>query len=310
MTSFTPMPPLPEGSLLAVIAPAGPARAERVTQVQPFIESLGFRARLFPSCFVNQHDDEAFLAAPDTVRLADLHAALADPAISALWCLRGGYGSGRLLPRIDRALVRRAGKLLIGYSDITALHAVWVNEGLAALHAPMPASDLLLPGREADTAALLAVLRQGISGGQVWAPERAATRLHHPGQAEGLLVGGNLSLVASLLGTPGPVPVAGNILFLEDINEEPYKVDRYFCQLRDAGVLGACSGFLIGSFSEQASPEAVLAEFLLPLNKPVLAGWPSGHGTPNRPLLLGRPVRLDAGAGTITYLPGASALAP
>jgi muramoyltetrapeptide carboxypeptidase LdcA involved in peptidoglycan recycling len=108
--------------------------------------------------------------------------------------------------------------------------------------------------------------------------------------AEGPLIGGNLSLVAALLGTPWAWDARGAILFLEDVNEEPYRVDRLLTQLRLAGVLDAAAGFVLGSFTEEASPTALLQEMLGGLGKPVLAGWPSGHGTPNRPLPMGLPV--------------------
>jgi muramoyltetrapeptide carboxypeptidase len=201
-----------------------------------------------------------------------------------------------------RRLVRRAAKLLIGYSDITALHALWARQGLASLHAPMAASDLLLPG-QGDREAFFGLLRQGCwpaSAGARAGPQRAC--LCRPGVAEGPLIGGNLSLVAALLGTPWAWDARGAILFLEDVNEEPYRVDRLLTQLRLAGVLDAAAGFVLGSFTEEASPTGLLQQMLGGLGKPVLAGWPSGHGTPNRPLPLGLRVRLDAQAGSLTLL--------
>ena len=128
------------------------------------------------------------------------------------------------------------------------------------------------------------------------------TALRREGIAEGPLIGGNLSLVAALCGTPWAFDARGAVLFLEDINEEPYRVDRLLCQLRLAGVLDAASGFLIGSFTETASPQSVLAEYLHPLNKPILDGWPAGHGSPNRALPIGARVRLDATQATLTLL--------
>ncbi len=290
---------LQPGDLVAVLAPAGPARPEALQAIEPLYARQGYRLRLYPSC----RAEDGYLAGPDALRLADLHAALADDAVAAIHCLRGGYGAMRLLDGIDAALVRRARKLLIGYSDITALHALWCREGLASLHAPMPASDLVKPGREDDETALFALLRQGLRAGDVLAPALdPATRaagLHVGGRAQGRLVGGNLSLVAALLGTPWAWDAAGAILFLEDVGEEPYRVDRLLTQLRLAGVLGAAAGFVLGSFTEQEPPAALLREMLATLGKPLLAGWPSGHGTPHRPLPLGVRVALDADAGTL-----------
>ncbi len=291
---------LKPGDLVAVVAPAGPVSAEQLAAVPALYQRHGLRVRLYPGC----HASTGYLAGPDALRLADLHAALADGEVAAIHCLRGGYGAMRLLPDIDTALVRRAAKLLIGYSDITALHALWARCGLASLHAPMPASDLVQPGREADEAKLFGLLLAGLREGDVLAPALDPTGLRVPGHAQGMLIGGNLSLVAALLGTPWAWRARGAILFLEDVSEEPYRVDRLLTQLRLAGVLDAVAGFVLGSFTEEASPTALLQDMLCGLGKPVLGGWPTGHGTPNHPLPMGLPVALDATAGRITLLQG------
>ncbi len=122
--------------------------------------------------------------------------------------------------------------------------------------------------------------------------------------AEGRLVGGNLSLVAALVGTPFAWRTQDALLFLEDVNEEPYRIDRLLTQLKLAGVLDAAAGFVLGSFTHPEDPSAVLGDRLGALGKPVLAGWPAGHGVPNRPLPIGLRVRLDAGARTLTLLEG------
>lgn len=289
---------LAPGALIGVVAPAGPVDPSQLPAVRALYERWGYRVRLFPGCQATT----GYLAGPDALRLADLHAALADDEVAALHCLRGGYGAMRLLDRIDSALLERKPKLLIGYSDITALHALWARHGLPSLHAPMPASDLIKPGREEDADALWHVLRHGLRKDEVLAPALPDDGLRVAGQAEGALIGGNLSLVAALLGTPWAWNAQGAILFLEDINEEPYRVDRLLTQLRLAGVLDAVAGFVLGSFTEEASPTPLLREMLVPLGKPLLAGWPTGHGSPNRPLPMGVPVRLDASAGRLTLL--------
>ena len=293
---------LRDGDTVAIIAPAGPIEADRLALVPALYQSFGLQARIYPGC----HQRSGYLAGSDEIRLADLHAALADPDIAAIHCVRGGYGCMRLLDRIDHALVRRAAKLLIGYSDITALHALWAREALPSLHAPMAGSDLLTPGRpgghDADGIALFNVLRQGLRAGDVLntEPRTDTAPLRNPGRAEGVLVGGNLSLVAALLGTPWAWPAQGAVLFLEDINEERYRLDRLLTQLRLGGMFDAVAGVVLGSFDENASPLELLDELLLPLCRrrgiPLLGGWPAGHGTPNRPLPLGVRVRLEAPA--------------
>jgi muramoyltetrapeptide carboxypeptidase len=299
-------PVLASNDLIAVLAPAGPVAPEQLAEVPALYARHGLRVRLLPSCM----QSAGYLAGDDAGRLADLHTALADDEVAALHCLRGGYGAMRLLDGIDDTLLRRKPKLLIGYSDITALHALWAHAGWPSLHAPMPASDLIKPGRHADEQALFKLLRHGLHAGDVLAPDLDINvgneGLHAPGLAEGVLIGGNLSLVAALLGTRWAWDATGAgqgaILFLEDINEELYRVDRLLTQLRLAGVLDAVRGFVIGSFTEATSPTPLLRQMLAGLGKPLLGGWPTGHGTPNRPLPMGVRVRLDADVGSLTLL--------
>lgn len=289
------------GDRVGVIAPAGPATPERLAQVEPLFARFGLRAKLYPSCHA-RHPQHDFLAGDDALRLADLHAAFADADHAAVFALRGGWGSARLLPRIDTALLRANPKPFVGYSDLTALHALLVRVGLACFHGPMPASDLVLDGADEDAHALFDALMHPLAAGHVLAPTLLPGAWRVPGVASGPLVGGNLSIVASLLGTPWALPVQGAILFLEDVSEALYRVDRLLVQLRHAGVLDAVAGIVLGSFTEDDDPTAVLREHLAALGKPVLAGWPAGHGRPNRVLPLGVRVRLDAAGGTLTLL--------
>ena len=290
---------LRQGDTVAVIAPAGPSTPDRVARVLPLFERFGLHARLYPSCHA-RHPQHDFLAGDDDMRLADLHAAFTDTDTAAVFALRGGWGSARLLDRIDTALLRANPKLLVGFSDITALHALLAREGLIGVHAPMPGSNLVLPGNEGDAEALFTLLMQPLPAGHCFAPTLAADAWRVPGRASGTLVGGNLSIVAALLGTPWAWPSEGTILFLEDVSESLYRVDRLLTQLRLAGVLERTRGFVLGSFTEDADPAVVLREHFADLGKPLLAGWPAGHSVPNRALPLGVAVTLDADAGTLT----------
>ena len=292
-----PMPrPLPEGSCIGVVAPAGPAPQAMVDQVAPWLAAQGWRSRVFPGC----HQRLPYLAGDDDTRLADLHAAFADPEVDGVVCLRGGYGSARLLDRIDTALLARHPKPFVGYSDITALHGLLHRHaGMAAWHGPMLSSDLLRPGREDCAAALVAALRRDWRAGDALPCGDAVPQTLVPGRASGPLLGGNLAIIASLLGTPWALDLRGAVLFIEEVGEEPYKVDRLLTQLRLAGVLAQAAGFVVGRFSEAADPAEVIAGFLAPLGKPALTGWPTGHGAPHLPLPIGVGVELDAGAGTL-----------
>lgn len=292
---------LKPGDRVGVIAPAGPSSVERRERVEPLLARHGLRAKLYPSCFL----EAGYLAGPDEQRLADLHAAFDDDDVAAIICLRGGYGCGRLLGGVDPELIARKPKLLAGYSDITALHALLAGLGIPSLHSPMLGSDLAREDRADDEAALFELLFNGLRAGDVLQPAKLEETWHAGGVAQGRLIGGNLSIVASLLGTPWAFPLDDAILFIEDVSEQLYRVDRLLGQLKNAGVLEAVKGVVVGSFTEEESPEAVLKDYLLPLAErgvPVLAGWPAGHGTPNLPLPLGVRVRLDAAAGSVTML--------
>lgn len=291
------IPPLRAGAAIAVIAPAGPPAPGRLDPVEGWLRERGYAPTLLPSCFGPPPLD--FLAAPDAVRLADVHAAFADPRFDAVLALRGGSGCIRLLDGIDLEQLAASRKLLIGYSDLTVLHALRDRAGIPSLHAPMPASDWGLPGAEPDTEALFQRLASGWRSGDL-VGRAAPHALSHGVSARGRLIGGNLAMFCALLGTPFMPDVDGALLFVEDISEAPYRVDRMLSQLRLAGVLERIAGLLVGSFSgSQKSSDAVLADHLQRLRCPVLAGWPAGHGQPNRPLPLGVMAEMDVAAGTL-----------
>ncbi|KQW51120.1 MULTISPECIES: LD-carboxypeptidase [unclassified Roseateles] len=294
------IPPLRPGAHIAVIAPAGPPKPGRLAPVEGWLSERGYVPRLLPSCFGPPPLD--FLAAPDAVRLADVHTAFADPEIDVVLALRGGSGCIRLLDALDLRLLAASRKLLIGYSDLTVLHALRSNAGIPSLHAPMPASDWGLPGADADTDALFTGLARGWRSGDGLGRAEPHELSHGGcvGPVRGRLIGGNLAMFCALLGTPFMPDVDGALLFIEDISEEPYRVDRMLSQLRLAGVLDRIAGLVVGSFSGAEAPDAVLADHLPRLRCPVLAGWPAGHGQPNRPLPLGLAAEMDVAAGTLT----------
>lgn len=304
MTQDWILPPLPAGACLGVVAPAGPPRAGTLEMVVPMIKRLGFRARIYPGCL--GPPALGHLAASDDRRLEDLHAAFTDPAVEAVIGLRGGYGCLRLLDRLDMALLGATTKPLIGYSDLTALHAVRQTLGHVGWHAPMPASDWHrgAPGW-ADAQALALRLRSGLRAGEPLGPALPPHPLNRPGagtagaQVAGVLTGGNLAVLVALMGTPFMPDLRGAVLFLEDVGEDPYKIDRLLCQLRLGGHLADLAGVVLGSFSEADAPDEVLADYLHPLGCPVLAGWPAGHAMPNQPLPIGALVVLDVSNRTL-----------
>ncbi|WP_194791020.1 S66 peptidase family protein [Pseudomonas sp. UFMG81] len=277
----------------AIVAPAGPARLD-ADKARRWFESRGHQCRIYPG--VNQAD--GYLAGSDQQRLQDLHEAFGDPQIDAILCMRGGYGSMRLLDALDVELIRRNPKPLVGYSDITALHAVLNRHaGLVSFHGAMLNADLLGGKQEPTVSSLLEQLGGRLGQGDaIGHPAAYPLNTIVPGVASGRLVGGNLSMLGATLGTVAELDCEGGILFIEDVNEPLYRVDRLLTQLRLAGKLQGLRGVLVGDFAgvTVAAMTPLLLDIFAPLRVPVLAGWRSGHCDPNVCLPLGARVRLDA----------------
>lgn len=250
------------------------------------LEAEGFAVRLGSAVL----DRRSFLAGSDEARAADWRAMLLDPEVKAVFAARGGYGSGRLLSLVDPAWARTAPKAVVGHSDLTfLLNDLVQRSGLVAFHGPMVS---WFEERPEATAGLLALLRgedaPEIQCGEVW----------REGRAEGALVGGCLSIVAALLGTPYQIETRGRILFLEDVNEPPYRVDRMLTQLAHAGVFDEVAAVAFGEMPNCFDGEdACLADLAVAAvgdrRIPLVAGLPSGHGRGLVTLPLGVRVRLD-----------------
>jgi muramoyltetrapeptide carboxypeptidase len=239
-------------------------------------------------------------------------AAFRDPETTAVWCARGGYGIARLLDRIDFDLIRRHPKALIGFSDITALHiAIHQRTDLVTFHGPNlqdgfgGENDMPAANEVSLWQALLAEEQSNAAQGYAYdltAIENLELQTIHGGAARGRLVGGNLSVLSGLMGTPFEIDTAGRILFLEEVGERLYRIDRYLSQLYLAGKLQASAGVLLGSFSysedEPAESEsavaALLHDFVGRLDVPVLAGFPAGHAKHNMTLPIGALFQIDA----------------
>ena len=249
-------------------------------------------------------DRRGYLAGEDTRRLAELRGAMEDPDVTAIVAARGGYGATRLLETLTVAEVATRPKLLVGFSDVTALHAAWGRAGLRSLHGPMVAA--LGRDREDGLDRFVAAAE-----GDPPPPLRATAALVG-GTAEGPLLGGNLAVLASLLGTPWEPRVHGAVLLLEDVGERPYRIDRMLTSLRLAGWFERVVAVVLGGFTDcEPGPdgttvEQVLAERLGDLPVPVLTGLPSGHAGHNVPLPLGAPAKVDGGTGTLTILEAAT----
>nr|WP_314489616.1 LD-carboxypeptidase [uncultured Pseudomonas sp.] len=290
-TVHSAVPALPAGGVIGLIAPAGPAELdlERATQ---WVNSHGYTLRVFDGVW----EKDGYLAGSDAVRLRDLHAAFADDSIDAIFCLRGGYGSPRLLDGIDFELLRGHPKPFVGYSDITALHlAITRYAGFVTFHGAMLNADLLGGKHEPTQSSLLRMLT-GQQGAVLEHPSAYPLTTLAPGSASGRLLGGNLSMICAGIGTAFELDAEGIILFIEDVNEPLYRIDRLLTQLRLAGKLDRVRGVLVGDVAgvDGLALQRLLGQELGPLGVPILSGWRSGHCDPNLTLPMGAVVRLDA----------------
>jgi len=289
---------LPGDACFAIVAPAGPARLDAQKASQWFAER-GYRCRIYPGV----EQAQGYLAGSDQQRVQDLHDAFADPAIDAILCMRGGYGSMRLLDRLDFDLIRRNPKPLIGYSDITALHmAIYRKTGLVTFHGAMLNADLLGAKLAPTESSLVAQLSGALATGDTLVhPAEFPLSSVVPGVARGRLLGGNLSILGATMGTLAEIDTQGCILFIEDVNEPLYRVDRLLTQLRLAGKLEGVKGVLVGDFAgiTVAALTPLLHDIFGALGVPVLAGWRSGHCDPNVCLPMGAEVVLDSEAQSL-----------
>lgn len=308
-------PRLEPGMTVALVTPASNvAEDEDLEAALDLVRSLGFEARPSP----NLRRRRQYLAGTDAERAADLNAAFADPSVDAIFCVRGGYGSARLLPRLDYAAIAANPKVLLGYSDITALlNAIRLRTGLVTFHGPIAGQNFSPYTYEEYRRVLVAG-----EAGPIAAPppiearpgvverENRLTRIV-PGRAEGPLVGGNLTLLVHLLGTPFEPDFDGAILFLEDVDEPPYSVDRMLTHLWLSGRLERVAGIAFGKFTEAdydgntLSIEEVLRDRCEPLGIPTLRGLMIGHVEDQTVVPLGVRARLDVDAGTLSLLEAA-----
>jgi len=292
------------GDAVSVVAPAGPVARDRFATGAAL---LATRYRLI-------HDERLFtrtgyLAGDDGARLAELEAALADPSTKAVFCARGGYGLTRILSALSDERLRRAPKPIIGFSDVTALHAWAARAGVASIHGPVVGQLAELPRSDFD--ALVSLLESpdpppALTGLRLLAPSPGSFSV------DGRLAGGNLELLSRLAGTAFAPNLDGAVLLLEEVGERPYRIDRALTQLELAGTLRGVRAIVLGDFiacaeKDDAPPSAeeVLVERLSRLGVPIIAGAPIGHGPRNLPVPLGARVRLDTTAGTLSFLDAA-----
>ncbi|HEU4700282.1 MAG TPA: LD-carboxypeptidase [Gemmatimonadales bacterium] len=309
-------PQLAPGSRVALVAPAGPLlERDDVARAAELCRALGFE----PLPGRHALARHGFYAGTDAERLADLNGALRDDGVDAVWCIRGGVGLTRILDRVDYAALARRPRPIIGFSDVTALLvAAWVETGVVTFHGPtarasMPAFARRHFERVLGDAAPAGVLEPLPQPADVLVSQQNRVVALAGGVAEGPLVGGNLTLLQCLAGTRFAPPLEGAILFLEDVGEDLYRVDRTLAHLRLAGWLDRLAGVAVGRFTEMRRLsgdggmgfDEVLVEYFLPLGIPVVYGLPFGHIDDQWTLPVGVRARLDAGARTVELLESA-----
>lgn len=287
------------GDTIGVIAPASPTPIERVEMARIALEEMGFKVKMGESCYSAQ----GYLAGTDEVRAADINNMFADDEVDGIICIRGGYGTMRILNELDYEMIKANPKVFVGFSDITALHIAFNQKcELLTFHGLMVSSNMV------DK--LDAFSRQSFFD-NVSASDRGCAEIQNPageeiksfarGKASGKLTGGNLALIVSLMGTPYEIDTKGKILFIEDVSEKPYRIDRMLMQLKLAGKLDDAAGIVLGDFAncEKEDGESsfslmeVLEDFFNLYDKPVLYNIKSGHCNPMITLPFGANVEID-----------------
>lgn len=292
------------GDTVAVTSPSGPVPSDQLDAGLAVLEGWGLSVEVMPNV-LGRHARFSYLSGSDAERAADLMKAWCDPSVTAVFCARGGYGAQRMVDLLDWDALAQAGpKVLVGFSDLTALHQAFAARlGVSTIHGPVVTG--LGAGPEESREHLRTMLFEPASGLALTpAPVPALV----DGRAEGVLVGGNLALLAAGIGTAGSQPAAESIAVLEDFDEQTYLLDRLLTQLLRAGWFDRVRGIALGQFTDCGSTGSLRDLFedrLAPLGVPMLWDVPFGHVEPNLAFPFGVPATLDADAGTLVLDEGA-----
>ncbi len=305
MTTLHKPPRLQLGDCIGVISPAAAVQADKLQRGCHALESLGFRVRIGTHVL----DRHRFLAGTDAERAQELSAMFHDPDIQAIFCSRAGYGSGRLLPLLDLQTLRQQPKIFLGYSDVTLLLNAFVQRsGFVCFHGPLVSGEFAEDFSPRSQTHLVRLLTEG-KGEETLAFPTVLQPPKIAGVAEGRLLGGCLSMLVATLGTPFVIDTTDCVLFIEDVGERPYRVDRMLTQLKQAGKLERLAGVIFGEMSkcweaeEDVAPvHAVIQDIFTDYSYPVGFGLPAGHDGENFALPLGTRVRLDMEQQELRFL--------
>lgn len=296
--------PLAPGDEIRIVAPSSPVASEKLEKGVKLLEEAGYKVSLGKNCFSTYH----YLAGTDAERAADLNEAFADPNVSAVLCARGGYGAARLLPLLDLDAMAASGKMFLGFSDITTLHLALNNRRLVTYHAPMPLTFSV--DREPWVYESFLNALKGENSIPESAPKGTCIV---PGKAEGEVVGGCLCLLTDSIGTKDALNCDGKLLLIEDVDENPHRIDAMLTHLLNSGVLERVAGIVVGEMTgtnerhdSTIGPwtwQEIVQDRLAPLNKPLIIDFPFGHRKSGMLTLpLGQKAALDAETGSLSYL--------
>ncbi len=294
--------PIRSGDTIAFVTPGSPVTAAKLEFMTELLNGWGYAVRVFPHAL----DSDDYMAGTDADRAADFMAAFEDDSIAAVMYTRGGYGCSRILDLLDLKLITSKRKMLIGFSDITALHLALHPYGLPTVHGPMPLT--LCTPREPW---VYESLRRVLNGNLEVPSEAPRGETVVPGQAEGVVTGGCLCLVGDSIGTPHSLDVEGRIVVIEDVDETPHRVDAMLTHLRNSGIIQKAVGIVVGEMTRSdehvdagigGKPwRTIVRERLGTLGIPMIMDYPLGHAKNMLTLPMGIKARLDSDAGTLTY---------
>jgi len=294
---------LTKGDTIGLISASGATPSEKLYPAIDSIEKLGFNVIVGETCRARH----GYLAGSDELRAHDVNEMFRNPQVDGIFCIRGGYGATKILPRLDFEMIKENPKVFVGYSDVTALHIAFNQKcGFVTYHTPMPSTEFIAQNMDQYTwdSFLKQVMATDNNRLLLNPPQQPMTTLI-TGKATGQLVGGNLTLITASLGTPYEIDTKGKILFLEDIDESEQRVDRMLTQLKLAGKLDEAHGLLLGAWTNcgpenpkhperSLSLNTIFEEILKPLKKPILMDLACGHCLPTMSLPLGRTITVHA----------------
>jgi len=285
---------------IGLIAPSSAAGKSKAQNCIEWVKSMGYRVKWGESIF----EERGYLSGSDELRAHDINMMFGDSEVDAIFCIRGGYGTMRLLDEIDYDIIRNNPKIFIGFSDITALHTAFFQKtGLITFHGPMLAGFAKKGLDSLSKYYMDRALMIKEPLGEIINPPEFPIKAYNEGNATGKVVGGNLSLIADTMGTPYELDTKDKILLIEEIGERPYKIDRMLLQLKLGGKFKDAAGIVIGDWTdcdpeegkESLTIDEIIEDIVVPSGKPILSGYKIGHCTPNITIPIGTEAYIDCG---------------